>query len=169
MSNGVILDHIIEWEPGYDCITFECKFDQNGCRPGEEGCHGRHAMTLRFVVKGPDGAVQFVLYTDWLPIPCGTKLLMNSVGTMPADLGVHSRKPLYENQTPIADECKYTEGPCYYDGSGLNAYDAYAALVNQGIDALWTFLDGYYESAFRDTPYPTPPAYCKPKRSSSHD
>ena len=79
---------------------------------------------------------------------------------MPADLGYHSKKPHYDGQQPTGENCEYCDGkPCYYDGSGLNANDAMYALVNGGDNALWAFLDGYYNYVFNGGEYPKPAEY----------
>lgn len=50
-------------------VTFEVGYDH---RAHPEACggggHGQHGMTLRFILKGPSGATQFVMYaTNWVP------------------------------------------------------------------------------------------------------
>lgn len=165
------MEHIIRFEPGYDCIRFECASDSKDCKPNSGGSHGRHGLQIRFVVKGEEGAVQFLLYTSWLP----QQMLESSIGSLaifdwgsgspiPADLGYHSKTPHYENQKPITDECEFFDGPCYYDGSGLNAAHAMYALVNGGDEALWKFLEDYYRTVFEDADFPQAAEYGKGKR-----
>ena len=171
------LKRITEFRAGHDCIKFECKYDSDTCKPGGGGSHGIHGLNIAFIVKGKEGAVQFVLYTGWLPQTSEThsiigyrELDFSKCGEpMPADLGYHSKKPHYQGQDPIERECKYTDGePCYYDGSGLNANDAMYALCNGGDEALWRFLEGYYRCVFIDgVGYPTAPDYPKPLRNKS--
>lgn len=51
------------------------------------------------------------------------------------------------NGPPVA--CEYTGSPiCYYDGSGLNAEEPLALLVDRGPEAVWSFLVDYYERTF---------------------
>ena len=166
------LERHVRMTAGYDCGRFECKFGSDKCRLGSGGWHGKHGLTLGFYVKGPEGAVQFVIYTDWMPqaakpdaiwmLPTdawGGKFLV------PADLGYHSKVPRYEEQTPVAEECEWCDGgPCYYDGSGLNAADAMYTLVNGGGDALWGFLEGYYKCVFGGGDYPEVTEYPTPER-----
>lgn len=161
------LERIIKLEPGFDCIRFECKFNSDKCKPGEGGSHGRAGLDIRFVVKGKKGAIQFLLYTGWLP----QKTEPSGIGTrwiekwsrtevLPADLGCHSKKPLYEGQEIVSDSCEYCDGkPCYYDGSGLQASNAMYTLVNGGGEALWQFLEEYYNATFEGSPYPEPAEY----------
>lgn len=160
------MEHITRFEAGHDCINFECKYGSPTCNPGEGGSHGRHGLSIKFIAKGEAGAVQFVLYTGWLPQYAqpsyiGTRQVSNwGISMMPADLGYHSKKPHYEEQEPISEACEFCDNqPCYYDGSSLNAYDAMYALVNGGDDALWSFLDAYYATVFDDAKYPSPAEY----------
>ena len=150
------LERIVKFEAGYDCINFECKFGSKDCRPDSGGSHGVHGLQIRFIVKGAEGAVQFLLYTDWMPQATGKfPRKWGGAYTMPADLGWHSKTPRYDGQTVIDEHCEFCDGqPCYYDGSGLNATDAMYALVNGGDEGLWKFLSKYYSSVFEDGDYP---------------
>lgn len=166
------MKHLVRLESGYDCIKFECTNKSESCVPGSGGSHGRHGLTIRFVTKGPMGAVQFLLYTGWLPqyvkeSGIGARYIRDWGGMqpLPADLGYHSKKPLHEGQQPTDKACMFCDGlPCYYDGSGLNASDAMYALVNRGGKALWDFLDAYYRTVFEGAEYPVPAEYKMPRR-----
>jgi hypothetical protein len=162
------MEHIIEFTQGYDCIKFECVNDSDKCIPGQGGSHGRHGLNIRFVSKGDEGAVHFLLFTGWMPqyveeSNIGSRYIPDWGGNaMAADLGYHSKKQRYEEQMQASESCEYCDGqPCYYDGSGLNASDAMYALVNGGDDALWSFLDDCYKSVFGDGEYPQPAEYLK--------
>lgn len=170
------LEHIVRFEQGYDCIRFECLWGKTSCVPGSGGSHGRSGLEIRFVVKGDDGAVQVILATDWLPRHVSDDKLwyLNPrVGgisgvtyPLPLSLGYHSKKPRYDGQKQIDEDCEWTGGTCYYDESSLNAGDALRALVNGGDEALWAFLDAYYDHVFHGGPYPTPAEYPKPLRGA---
>ena len=168
------MDHIIKFEPGHDCIHFECRYGSQTCKPNLGGSHGVHGLTIRFVSKDIEGAVNFTLYTGWLP----QHVVKDTIGyryikdwghyVMPADLGYHSKTPHYEGQHQIDQSCDLCDNqPCYYDGSSLNATDAMYALVNKGIDALWEFLDAFYISEFKGGEYPTPAEYPMPPRKEN--
>lgn len=170
-----MLEHIVSFEPGHDCMKFECKFDDPNCVPNRGGSHGASGFSIRFVSKGEEGAVQFLLYTGWMPqyakiSSIGTLDIRkwgNVVDCMPTDLGYHSRKPHYEEQTTVVESCPFCDGePCYYDGSGLNASLAMYTLVNGGEKALWEFLDAWYIATFRDGEYPKPTEYPMPLRKN---
>ncbi len=165
------MEHIIRFEAGFNCIKFECRYGSESCKPGSGGSHGKHGLQIRFVSKGDAGAIQFVIYTGWIPQfvkPSQTHVRnIDDWGShmMPADLGYHSKTAKYNGHKPIDDTCEFCDGlPCYYDGSGLNAYDAMYALVNGGDIALWIFLDAYYESVFNGAAYPQPIEYPYPIR-----
>jgi hypothetical protein len=96
---------------------------------------------------------------------------------MAADLGYHSRVPMYEGQEPMGstnykfdiDEskeglerfqstqtatgtftpCQYLDGaPCYYDGSGLHAEKVLQMLVEEGGEAVWAYMEACYHEQF---------------------
>lgn len=169
------LQHLTFFERGHDCINFECVHDSPRCKPNEGGSHGVHGLQIRFVVKGEEGAVQFLLFTSWIPrhedaTSCGLYVSNwgyghnSALNTLPADLGYHSRTPMYEGHES-RHNCEHLDGaPCYYDGSGLNAQEAMYTLVNGGGDALWTYLEHYYAYIFRGGEYPVRVEYDKPKR-----
>jgi len=168
-----MMEHLVKFEAGYDCIRFECKHGSSDCAPGKGGSHGIHGLSIRFVSKGEKGAVQFLIYTGWLPQKVEKDKIGNMYisewglqhGLIPADLGYHSKVPMYEGHTMISENCDLCDGnPCYYDGSGLNAVDAMYTLVNAGDEALWKFLDQYYLSVFENGKYPQPKEYPMPFR-----
>lgn len=162
------MERITKFSSGHDCVKFECINDSDRCAPGKGGSHGKSGLSIIFISKGDAGAVQFVIYTGWVPQltkpdSIGWRSVENwGNSVMPADLGYHSKKELYEGQDVMQESCEYCDGqPCYYDGSGLNANDAMYALVNGGSEALWIFLDAYYEHTFNGAEYPVPAEYSK--------
>jgi len=136
-------ERIIEFTPAYD------KRDDDPAKN-----YGVHGVNLRFVLKGPEGAVQFLLYTNW-HLPHVAKEWENKprilTDPMPADVGYHSPVPMYEDQLIMSETCSYLDGkPCYYDGSGLMAQDGYEALVSGGGPGIWDYLENYYRATFED-------------------
>lgn len=103
------LERITEWEPAFDKRN-----------PDPKKNYGIHGATMRWVLKGPKGAIQFVVYTNWM-LPHVTKeqikrsykramergekgfaLEMETFWQpMAADWGYHSRVPMYEGQEPM--------------------------------------------------------------------
>jgi hypothetical protein len=153
--------------------------------------YGIHGVTLRMVLKGPEGAVQFVVYTNWQLPHVMEEQNQSGIITrsridalyrpMAADLGYHSPKPMYGGQLPMGAEkfdFKHKEllkgatgdieiptrvktgtfdpcevlggGPCYYDGSTLNAEPVFEVLLREGSKGVWRELRKYYDSVFRE-------------------
>jgi hypothetical protein len=153
------LERRIEFEVGYDHSAF--KDDCGG------GGHGKHGMTMRFVLIGPHGAVQWVAcMINWYPgnIRNGDVGSAEPVSLVPAmqhrhiddgmawDLGYHSPIPQYEDQTPTRGSCEYLPGQqCYYDGSSLNAQPLLEAFLEHGPMAVWAALARYYTEALAIT------------------
>lgn len=164
----------VKFYNGYDCIKFECINNSQTCFPNSGGSHGRHGLEIAFYVHGEKGVVQFKLSTGWLP----QKAQKDNIGylnfkagvdgslfPMPSDLGYHAYEPHYEGQTSMG-ECEILGGKkCYYDGSGLNANDAFYSLLNGGSDKLFEFLEKYYLFTFEGADYPKPYEYPNKKRT----
>jgi len=167
------LEHQVKFISGYDCIYFECKFNSKTCKPDEGGSHGRHGLDILFLVHGKKGSVQFKLSTGWYPYyskqsNIGTREVRHydtiNVFPFPTDLGYHSYKPMYKDHSSMG-KCDVLNGKeCFYDGSGLNAQDAFYILVNAGEEKLWKFLEEYYLCVFEKKKYPKVPEYPKRKR-----
>lgn len=141
------------------CIAFEVGYDHRAFPP--EACggggHGQHGMTMRWMLIGPRGAVQWVCsMPNWVPgnVVYGS-VNAESFSLVPAhiedghatDLGYHSPVPQYAGQD--TRECHILpEGSCYYDGSGLNAEPVLEAFLAHGPQAVWATLASYYGELF---------------------
>jgi hypothetical protein len=174
-----------------EITTFLPAYDKRDPDPKKD--YGIHSVELRMVLKGPEGAVQFVVLTNWqLPHVAKeterrallgklTDSLMGCLfNPLPADLGYHSRKQMYEGQLPMGAEkfdfdqkeilkgatgdieiptrvatgtftpCEYVDGgPCYYDGSTLNAGRVFDVLLREGSAGVWRELRKFYTETFR--------------------
>lgn len=136
-------------------IQFSEAYDKRAPEPDKN--YGIGAVTIRFVLKGDKGAVQFYLLTSW-HLPHVQEELKNkpphlslSIEPMPADLGYHSPVPRYEGQMVTRESCEYLDGkPCYYDVSGLRAEGVFKVLLEKGSDGVWEFLEKEYRSLFED-------------------
>ena len=135
MSEG--FQRLVEWAPAYDK------------RPK----YGIHGMELRFVLKGPEGATQFVIYTNWLlkhnqkeaDARMDREFPHLVCHPLPADVGYHSPRPIYPEQTFVSKNCEYLDGqPCYYDGSSLQAETLYWQFVEHGEAVVWKELEERY-------------------------
>lgn len=134
------MKRLIEWEPAYD---------RRHTDPAKN--YGIGSMSIRFVLIGEHGAVQFLLFTGWhlehvRKEHCDSPYFGEP---MAADLGYHSYEPQYEGQSAITDSCPYLNGaPCYYDGSGLAAERVFETFLSGGEEALWKELEEYYHDTF---------------------
>ena len=140
------LERIIRFYPAYDKR-----------HPAPSKNYGIHGVNLLFVLKGKEGAVQFLIFTNWhlshvqkeLDAKLDSQFPHLSCHPLPADLGYHSPKPTYDGQTVCFDSCEWLDGqPCYYDGSGLAAEKIYNILVEKGDEAVWKELEKYYSKTF---------------------
>jgi len=90
------LQRKISWEPAYD---------KRHADPQKN--YGVHGLTMRFLVSGKLGTVQFLLYTNWLLASTRKdfdqfeKVSRFLLDPLPADIGYHSRVPRYEGQNPM--------------------------------------------------------------------
>jgi hypothetical protein len=146
-----MLEHIIQIRPA---------FDKRSPDPNKD--YGIHGVELHFIVKGPSGAVQFVIYTNW-HLPHVHQELVNkcnpvtpygrhcSLAPMAAHVGYHSPIAMYKGQKSLTSSCPYTGGrKCYSDGSSLNAEQYFNILVAEGHESLWKSLDKYYRDTFEE-------------------
>lgn len=114
--------------------------------------YGIGACRVTFVLKGPAGAVQFMIGTDWYVPSAREHLESFPAGRldgqrkpMGCDVGYHSPKPMYEDHPPIRTKCELVEGgECYYDGSGLRADEWIEDFVAGGTPWLWPKLREEY-------------------------
>jgi len=138
-------------------IVFNKAWDKRDSDPSKN--YGVHGVEIAFYLIGDDGAVQFVIYTNWhIPSvqqefdnkPPRSEFPYLSHKPLPADLGYHSYKPTYEGQEALTDNCHLLGGPCYYDGSTLNAERIFKILTVGGSEAVWTELENYYKEVFNN-------------------
>jgi hypothetical protein len=104
-------------------------------------------------IVGPDGVVTLA----WFHEPQANDALRGGVmpfdgDYMVADYGIHSREP--REYALHNDVCPYTEGPCWYDGSGIRAVSLAELYLQAGEDALYDELEASYRAIFRAVPDP---------------
>jgi hypothetical protein len=140
----------ITFRPAWDCPMGACASEGCDGKPKDHpGNHGRHGVEAKWVLIGSKGAVQFLLYTQWM-LPESPEPKSPLVRKpMPADLGYHAYEPQYEGQYRM-DSCDLLdiEGGCYYAGSSLNAEPVFERLLREGGDAVWDGLEFYYRAVF---------------------
>lgn len=128
-------------------------YDKRSADPNKN--YGIHGVDMYWYVKGPLGAVQFVIYTGWMLDRIEREMeyrdydpiKFSVTRPMPADLGYHSPRPHYDGQGCMSCQL-LPEGKCYYDGSSLNAEIVYRILREEGSDAVWSYLENYYQQVF---------------------
>lgn len=126
-------------------------FDKRNPDPKKN--YGIHSMELHFILKGPKGAVQFLVYTG-MHLPhveaelWGKRGEWNPFHPMGADIGYHSPHPVYEGQTAVHSDCQYTGGECYYDGTSLGADEFMPEFLAGGDSAVWAMLERRYHETF---------------------
>lgn len=145
---------IIEWTKAFD------KRDKD---PKKN--YGIHGMEIRFVLRGPLGAVQFLLFTNWMMPHIAKKYEHSKECTkydfctnrpMPADLGYHSLKPTYEGQLPVgAAKLTWVDNPDYgkKDVSFLSGLKEIPKTEPTGTFTPCPYLDGapcYYDGSGLD-------------------
>ena len=111
--------------------------------------YGISACRIWFILKGPLGAVQFVVGTDWhLPhvqrefrekhYEFASKF--DEIEPKGWDVGYHAKEPHFDGQDSM--ECDLVEGGrCYYDGSSLAADEWVPRFIAGGTDWLWPALE----------------------------
>jgi hypothetical protein len=127
------LERAVVFEPGYICTT-----------SGPHG-HGRHGMNIRWILRGPKGAITFLVFTGWLPGREEMGLDAGAHSPMAADLGYYARVSQYEGNF-AREDCECTGGTCYYDGSGMAASDLFKRFTTEGEAAIWAALASRYDS-----------------------
>ena len=129
-------------------------FDKRDPDPKKD--YGIGACRIVFILKGPLGAVQFMIGTRWhLPhIQRDKRQWQHDSDTRfdriyPGgwDLGYHSIKPMYDGQKPM-ERCDVLDVPCYYDGSSLMADEMVGDFLSGGTKWLWPKLEEYYNETF---------------------
>lgn len=121
--------------------------------------YGNTAVTIRFTLKGEKGAVHWMIGTHWVikPIRGLTSLrpdIFNYERPEGWDLGYHSPKPLYDEHHVQHEDCPVIGGPCYYDGSSLNAELMIEGFLGHGESYVWEKLEAFYRNVFDDGPWP---------------
>jgi len=133
-------------------------------KPAEN--YGIHGVNIIFSVHGPvGGAVSLLLYTNWFPLDCPNPI--PPLGPYFADLSYHSRTCINKLDFYSAD-CKFNQGPCYSDGSGLRAAEFLPGFLHGGTDWLFPKLKEYYRYIYQNKPYPdlTPSPRPYPQKES---
>lgn len=123
-------------------VVFEPGYSDPGPR-GPQWC-GKHGMDIRFLLRGPKGVTQFLMFTGWVPGEEATDARVADSYPMGADVGYHARIPQHEDQWG-QDNCEYLGERCFYDGSGLYATEVLARFRVEGDAAIWAVLREWHD------------------------
>ncbi len=147
-------------------VKFTPSYDRRNADRSKD--YGIGAIRIWFYLIGEKGAVQWQIGTNWF-VPSAQqhlravdpgRSLANSLGgneyqPQAWDLGYHSPEPLYDYQRESGcsqTNCDVLGGPCYYDGSSLNAERLIIPFLEGGDEAVWRELEDYYNSVFNGDP-----------------
>jgi len=129
-------------------VVFNAAYD---FRNHPSGNYGFNGAAICFYLRSHEGAVHFVLWTDW---QLQSTRRYGDLGAMvchptAVDLGYHSRVPLYNGQSNFGP-CKVLDSAdCYYDGTSYGAQPVFERLIAEGSDGVWDELESYYRKVFR--------------------
>jgi len=131
-------------------VMFEAAYDKRSKDPKRN--YGIKDVHVRFVLKGKEGAVQFLFSTGWYLPHVRRELVEKGYFSRVAfpvafGLGYHSPTPIHGGEICF-EECRILGGKCYYDGSGLDAIPLLEKLVAEGDEAVWRELERYYRLTF---------------------
>ena len=127
-----ILERAVIFEPGYsDTVPHR---------------YGKHGLGIRWLLRGPKGAVQFLMNTGWVPGEKGIPPRISDLYPTGSDLGYHARVAQYQGaeEWGLHERCEYIGGRCYYDGSGLAADEVLTEFIREGERAIWKALEDRY-------------------------
>lgn len=123
--------------------------------------YGVGNVKMTFVLRGPKGAIQFMIGTDWGIKPVRDHLEGFGFGQYDDprqpkgwDLGYHAYEPQYEGQIPMGD-CHVLGGNCFYDGSSLQADAVIEGFLAGGTAWLWPKLAQVYRARFEGGEWPS--------------
>lgn len=137
-------------------VTVSPAFDKRSSDPSKD--YGIGACRITFILRGPKGAVQFMVGTNWY-LPHTQRenrkwqydfdVRFDKINPQGWDVGYHSPVPMYEGQTAMGGKCEHVRGgECFYDGSGLRAEEWVPKFLAGGTDWLWPALEEDYRERF---------------------
>ena len=107
--------------------------------------YGIHGVDMHMVLLGPEGAIEFVVWTGWHWLE--TEGPNEAKGV---DVDFHARAPVLD-ATLTRKHCKILDGSCYAsDGSSLRAKPIFDALLKEGSDGVWRMMREEYDSTFTE-------------------
>lgn len=143
----------IRWTPRPDGTEESVQFTPGyNCSDRSMQGHGVHGMEVRWLLRGPKGAVWLCMFTRWTPgdlhpghgMPPDSRMLAQDLLPSGAGLGYHARDPQYEGQAIDRAECDVIGAPCYGDMSFCGADEPVERFVAEGEQVIWDALESAY-------------------------
>lgn len=135
------------WTPFNDletAVTIRSAFSARDPDPSKD--FGIGGVVFRFYVRGPRGAVDWDLHTDWY-LPTTRELHRQSghygSGPHAGAVTLHQAFKSLDFQEPQM-ECHTGVKPCYGDVSYLAGDDVYERMVENGHEGIWSALGEWY-------------------------
>ena len=137
---------IVTWHGYGDGVFERAVVFEPGYNDTEPHRYGKHGMGVRFLLRGPKGATQFVFNTGWVPGVDGVAASLAAYYPTGWDLGHHAIRPQYEGEGQYG-VCTYLPGEteCFYDGSGISADALLKEFIREGESVVWARLREDYD------------------------
>lgn len=131
----------VRLEDGFEtAVVFEPGYNDRG---GEYSVHG---MDFRFLLRGPRGAVGFMMSTGWVPGERGVNPMVAGLFPMGMDVSYHAHSPQREGHERATEKCPYLDGQsCFSDGSFMAAEPVLEAFITRGDAAVWEALREWHD------------------------
>ena len=137
-------------------------FDKRSDDPKKD--YGIGCVNCFMVLKGKKGAVHFMFMTGMFLPETMLEYIKDKRGLakltsygkgyfslndpMGCDVGYHSSKKMFDNQTISQKKCEWIDGPCYCDGSAMEGDRWMDILLRNGSDKIWEMLEEDYYDRF---------------------
>jgi hypothetical protein len=140
------------WKECYEkIITFYPAWDRRNSDPGKD--YGIHGVGLRIVLVGKRGAIELIVFTNWMLPHVQQDLNKNffdhlSCGPYPVDVLIHSKKPTDLNEAPRS-KCVYLgKDKCYANSKHQYTKEVWDTLLYKGSEGVWEHLLKIYKEEF---------------------
>lgn len=120
-------------------------------------------MTIEFFLKGPAGAIQWTIGTDWGIATVREHMAKFSWSQWDNprkpkgwSLSYHAFEPQWEGQTAMKEHCEVLNGKrCYWNGSSVNGKALVEGFLAGGTKWLWSKLAECYRAIFEGGEWPS--------------
>lgn len=135
----------VRWAPFEDgfqtAVVFEPGYNDRG------GNYGVHGMDFRFLLRGPRGAVGFLMSSGWVPGEKGVNPTVSTLFPMGMDISYHAHSPQREDHEQASAKCPYLDGQtCFSDGAFMAAEPVLEAFIVRGDAVIWEALREWHDN-----------------------